>query len=196
MLRSRFGKHTDNDPEKPAELRHSFILHRGARCRPSAARWPSKARPWALSALSKADHSPYPPGSGNPVGRDVVRRNAAGLKRLGNGDIGMLNLIAPDRPVAESTGVCTGYGFPVLWVDMNLTLSLDDELIKKVRKIAVERDTTLTGMVRDYLEQLAADDAASGRRRREREALERSFEGFWFKVGKRTWKRADLYARS
>lgn len=33
------------------------------------------------------------------------------------------------------------------------------------------------------------------RRRREREALERSFERFRFKVGKRTWKRADLYAR-
>ena len=79
---------------------------------------------------------------------------------------------------------------------MNLTLSLDEKLIKKVRKIAVERDTTLTGMVRDYLEQLAAEDAASCRRRREREALERSFETFSFKVGKRTWKRADLYARS
>ena len=51
-------------------------------------------------------------------------------------------------------------------------------------------------MVRDYLEKLAAEDAASGRRRREREALERSFERFRFKVGKRTWKRADLYARS
>ena len=65
-----------------------------------------------------------------------------------------------------------------------------------MRKLAVERDTTLTGMVRDYLEKLAAEDAASGRRRREREALERSFERFRFKVGKRTWKRADLYARS
>jgi hypothetical protein len=79
---------------------------------------------------------------------------------------------------------------------MNLTLSLDDELIKKVRKIAVERDTTLTGMVRDYLEKLAAEDAASGRKRRERAVLERSFERFRFKVGKRTWKRSDLYARS
>jgi hypothetical protein len=73
---------------------------------------------------------------------------------------------------------------------MNLTLSLGDELVKKVRKIAVERDTTLTGMVRDYLEGLATGDAASGRRRREREALERSFERFRLKVGKRTWKRA------
>jgi len=79
---------------------------------------------------------------------------------------------------------------------MNVTLSLDDELVKTVRKIAVDRDTTLTGMVRDYLAKLAAEDAASGRKRREREALERSFEEFRFKVGKRTWKRADLYARS
>ena len=79
---------------------------------------------------------------------------------------------------------------------MNLTLSLDGELIRKVRKIAVERDTTLTGMVRDYLEELAAEEAASGRKRREREALERSFKTFHFKVGKRTWKREDLYARS
>ncbi len=60
---------------------------------------------------------------------------------------------------------------------MKLTLSLDDKLIEKARKIA-------------------AEDAASGQRRLEREALERSFERFRFKVGQRTWKRADLHARS
>ena len=80
--------------------------------------------------------------------------------------------------------------------DMNVTLSLDTALVKKLRKIAVERDTTLTGMVREYLEQIAAEDAGSTRKRREREALERSFEQFQFKVGKRTWRRADLHARS
>jgi Family of unknown function (DUF6364) len=79
---------------------------------------------------------------------------------------------------------------------VNVTLSIDDELVKKVRKIAVERDTTLTGMVRSYLETVVADTAAVGRQRREREALERSFDRFPFKVGKRTWKRADLYDRS
>jgi Family of unknown function (DUF6364) len=79
---------------------------------------------------------------------------------------------------------------------MNITLSLDDQLVKEVRKIAVERDTTLTGMVRDYLEHLAAENAAHGRRRREREALERSFEQYRFRVGKHTWKRDDLHARS
>jgi hypothetical protein len=78
---------------------------------------------------------------------------------------------------------------------MNITLSLDDKLVKEVRKVAVERDTTLTGLVREYLQQLAAENAVSGRRRREREALKRSFTQFQFHLGKRTWKREDLYAR-
>ena len=79
---------------------------------------------------------------------------------------------------------------------MNITISLDDKLVKAVRKIAVEQDTTLTGLVRKYLEGLAAEHAAIGRRRREREALERSFAEFQFRVGPRTWRREDLYERS
>jgi hypothetical protein len=79
---------------------------------------------------------------------------------------------------------------------VNITLSLDEKLVKNVRKIAVEKDTTLTGLVRAHLEHLAAEHAASGRKRREREALERSFGQFQFRLGKRTWKREDLYVRS
>jgi len=79
---------------------------------------------------------------------------------------------------------------------MNITLTLDDRLVKEVRKIAAERDTTLTGLVRAHLEQLAAENAKSGRKRRELEALERSFERFQFKFGKKTWKREDLHDRS
>jgi Family of unknown function (DUF6364) len=78
---------------------------------------------------------------------------------------------------------------------MNITLSLDEKLVKELRKIAVDRDTTLTGMVRDYLEKLAAENAATGKKRRQREALERTFERLQFKVGKHTWTRADLHAR-
>jgi uncharacterized protein DUF6364 len=78
---------------------------------------------------------------------------------------------------------------------MNITLSIDEELVKQVRKIAIERDTTLTGLVRAYLQELAAENANSGRKRREIEALERSFEQFQFRMGKRTWKREDLYER-
>ena len=79
---------------------------------------------------------------------------------------------------------------------MNITLSLDEKLVKDVRKIAVENDTTLTGLIRAHLENLAAEHAASGRKRREREALERSFSQLQFRIGKKTWKREDLYARS
>jgi hypothetical protein len=78
---------------------------------------------------------------------------------------------------------------------MNITLSLDEKLVKDVRKIAVERDTTLTGLVRDYLENLAVEYASSGRKRREREALERTFAEFQFQIGRKTWKREDLYVR-
>ena len=79
---------------------------------------------------------------------------------------------------------------------MTVTLSLDDDLVKQVRKIAVEKDTTLTGLIRVYLEGLTVEEAASGRRRREREALERSFEELSFRMPRRTWKRADLRERS
>jgi hypothetical protein len=79
---------------------------------------------------------------------------------------------------------------------VNITLSLDEKLVKDLRKLAVDRDTTLTGLVREYLERLAAENATSGRKRREIEALERSFKQFQFRVGKRTWKREDLYERS
>ena len=79
---------------------------------------------------------------------------------------------------------------------MNVTLSLEDELVRTARKIAAERDTTLTALIRGYLRQLAADEAASGRQRRERTALERSFEQFQFPVGERKWKRQDLHERS
>ncbi|MGB7845415.1 MAG: DUF6364 family protein, partial [Candidatus Acidiferrum sp.] len=78
---------------------------------------------------------------------------------------------------------------------MNITLSLDEKIVKEVRKIAVERDTTLTGLVREYLEKLVAESATRGRRRRELEALERSFEKYHFNIGKRTWKREELYER-
>jgi hypothetical protein len=79
---------------------------------------------------------------------------------------------------------------------MNVTLSLDDKLVKEVRKIAVERDTTLTGLIRGHLEELAAQQVRSGRKRRERDALERSFRQFQFSVGKKTWRRQDLHDRS
>jgi hypothetical protein len=77
---------------------------------------------------------------------------------------------------------------------VNITLSIDEELVKQVRKIAIERDTTLTGLVRAYLQGLALEHQKAVRKGR-LEALERSFEQLQFNMGKRTWKREDLHER-
>ncbi|MGO9085623.1 MAG: DUF6364 family protein [Candidatus Sulfotelmatobacter sp.] len=79
---------------------------------------------------------------------------------------------------------------------MNITLSLDEKLVKEVRKIAVERDTTLTGLVRAYLEQVAAEHG-SERKRRDLELLNATFDRLktGLNYGKRTWRREDLYER-
>jgi predicted transcriptional regulator len=69
---------------------------------------------------------------------------------------------------------------------MRVTLTLDADLVRRVRKIAAERKTTLTGMVREHLERTVA----------ERAALERSFKAIKFHIGQRTWTRADLHVRS
>jgi hypothetical protein len=62
---------------------------------------------------------------------------------------------------------------------MSLTHSPDGKPLKKAQESAAERDT-----------------AAAGRKRGNREALERSFASFQFEVGEQTWSRADLHARS
>ena len=36
----------------------------------------------------------------------------------------------------------------------NVTFSVDDELLRRARKVALDRDTTVTQLLRTYLEQL------------------------------------------
>jgi len=79
---------------------------------------------------------------------------------------------------------------------MEITLSLEDDLVKQLRKIAVEWDTTMKALVQSYLQELAAENVTSGGKRRERDALDRTFKRFQLKIGKKTWTRADLHARS
>lgn len=86
-------------------------------------------------------------------------------------------------------------GFPY-YGSMNVTLSLDDKLVKEVRKIAVEKDTTLTGLIRAYLEQVASENGTE-RRRRDLARLNQTFDRLQTKLDyrKRTWRREDLYDR-
>ena len=76
----------------------------------------------------------------------------------------------------------------------NITLSVDEEIIKKVRKIAVDKDTTLTAMIRDFLVSVAERDIQT--RERSAKKLAATFKKYSRDMGLRTWRREDLYGRS
>jgi hypothetical protein len=78
---------------------------------------------------------------------------------------------------------------------MKITLSLPKDLVNRVRRIAVERDTTLTDLVRGYLNELGRQDVAMGSHHG-RERLEHSFRQFQFRVGNKCWKREELHERA
>ena len=73
----------------------------------------------------------------------------------------------------------------------NITLTVDDNTVKRVRKIALERDTTLTAMVRDYLEQVASSDKSMNLQRAI--DLEHTFANLSANLKGKDWKREDLY---
>ncbi len=74
---------------------------------------------------------------------------------------------------------------------MNITLSVDEAIVKKVRKIAIDRDTTLNAMVREYLISVAESDAAV--RKEQADRLMTSTERLARDMGPRAWTRDDLY---
>jgi hypothetical protein len=75
----------------------------------------------------------------------------------------------------------------------NLTLSVDEDVIKKVRKIAIDKNTTLTAMVREFLISVANLDSQN--RKEAIRKLQTSFETMSRDMGKRKWTREDLYER-
>ncbi len=75
----------------------------------------------------------------------------------------------------------------------NITLSVDEDTIKKVRKIAVDKNTTLTAMVREFLQSVADRDAVE--KKQAIKELRKSFKGLSRDMGMRTWTRDELYGR-
>ena len=76
---------------------------------------------------------------------------------------------------------------------MNITLTIDDDIVKKVRKIAVENETTLTAMIRAYLTSVATSDAPASQEHVAK--LRESFRALSRDMGQREWTREDLHAR-
>ena len=76
---------------------------------------------------------------------------------------------------------------------MHITLSIDRDVVRKVRKVAIDKDTTLTAMVRDYLNWVAMGDILE--RQRRVALLDDSFQRLSRDMGARNWNREDLHAR-
>jgi len=70
----------------------------------------------------------------------------------------------------------------------NLTLAIDDQLLRDARKLAVDRGTSVNQMVREFLE-TAVRQSTSRQQARDR-LLRLSLP-----VGRITWKRDELYER-
>ncbi len=75
----------------------------------------------------------------------------------------------------------------------NITLSVDEEIIKKVRKIAIDKNTTLTAMVRDFLTTVANRD--NQQKKEAVRKLRASFKTMSRDMGRRRWTREALYER-
>jgi Asp-tRNA(Asn)/Glu-tRNA(Gln) amidotransferase A subunit family amidase len=74
----------------------------------------------------------------------------------------------------------------------NITLSVSEETLREVRRIAAQRETTVNALVREYLDRLAANQA---RRARLRRNLARFAARSRAEVGPIRWSRDDTHER-
>lgn len=74
----------------------------------------------------------------------------------------------------------------------NLTLSVDEAILLEARKIALERNTSVNRLIRDFLADLVRQD---GRRKAALSRLSASMHEGLYTVGKRDWSREDLHER-
>src|SRR6266567_3384234 len=74
----------------------------------------------------------------------------------------------------------------------NITLSVEDSVLKEVRRIAVEQDTTVNGLVRRYLHELAGEKKKRAKARRN---LLKLLPKMRARVGRIRWTREELHAR-
>ena len=74
----------------------------------------------------------------------------------------------------------------------NITLKIDDELLKKARQLAFQRKTSINAIVKQKLNELVSRDLS-------REATLKGLEAFYRKikarVGDKTWTRDEIYER-
>ncbi len=73
----------------------------------------------------------------------------------------------------------------------NVTLAIDDEVLSAARKYAAKHNTTVNGLVRDYLTRLAAHEDRAANARKALAELART--STWDPGPDWTWNREDAY---
>ena len=74
----------------------------------------------------------------------------------------------------------------------NITLSVDEDVVRTVRRYAAERGSTVNALVREFLTGLAnREDRARQARQRIRQLSDQSTA----RVGSRSWTREELHER-
>jgi len=74
----------------------------------------------------------------------------------------------------------------------NVTIALDESLLREARRIAADRSTTLNAMIREFLEDLARRESRAMKARHRIIELCRETRA---EVGPRTWTRDELHER-
>lgn len=75
----------------------------------------------------------------------------------------------------------------------NITMSIDEELLKKARKVAIERNTSLNNLVREYLTTLV--ETENMQRELAVRELRQLYADSRAEVGEKTWTRDSLHER-
>lgn len=75
----------------------------------------------------------------------------------------------------------------------NITMTLDGDVLKKARKRAIEKNTTLTALMRQYMERLAEEEDL--RRDAIVAELMEAFDSEQVVVGPKRWTRDELHER-
>ena len=74
----------------------------------------------------------------------------------------------------------------------NVTIAIDESLLREARRIAADRSTTLNAMIRKFLEELADRESQAAIARRRIVELCRNTQA---EIGPRTWSRDELHER-
>ncbi len=74
----------------------------------------------------------------------------------------------------------------------NVTIALDEKLLRESRRIAAERSTSLNSMIREFLTQLTERESRAVEARRRILELCRESTA---EIGSRSWTRDELYER-